>query len=400
MLLDYEVALKTLLDDIELTLKTEKVSLLEASGRRLAVPVVAKYDTPSFDNSAMDGYALCDSTGERTEFPVVGRIMAGGSADFELKEGEAARIFTGAPTPKGATTVVIQEHTETETVGDQTVVKLTKPIAIGKNIRYQAEEIKAGDVLFEKDHYLDPAAIALCASQGAYELEVYSAVRTTVFSTGDELCEPWETLGANQIHDANRYQLLSWLKNDFNPCDGGILKDEYEALKAHLLAASKENDIILLSGGASVGEADFVSKAIRELGELMEWRLAIKPGKPFGWGKIGECYIFMLPGNPVSAYATFYVLVMPVLRKILGKSPRLPQMRAKIAFTKTRIEPRREFLRGTYYVDENGDYAVKAVEFQGSAMLSGLSHANCLIEMLPNQETREGEWVRIFPLDK
>lgn len=393
---NYDVALRELLAGVSADLRVVTKNLKEAVGKKLAADCVAKYNTPQFDNSAMDGYALNDPTGELTEFKLVGRIMAGDEADFSLNQGEAARIFTGAKTPGNTTTVVIQEHT----VATENQVRLTEPCRPGKNIRYHAEEIKAGEVLFSKGHVLDPAAIALCASQGIWEVEVYEDLKVTIFSTGNELKEPWEQIEGSQIFDANRYQLLGWVSQLTTPVDGGIITDDYDTVLAALKEHTPKNDLIILSGGASVGEADFVGQAIRELGELHMWQLAIKPGKPFGWGKIGDCQIIMLPGNPVSAYATFYILAYPAIKKMMGLNPALPQMMATINFTSERIQPRREFLRGNYYQDEKGDYIVDGVEFQGSAMLSGLSYANCLIEMKENQPTYKGDRVRIYPLPK
>lgn len=392
----YDVALRELLAGMTLERAVERLPLSQAYNRQLAMDVVANYDTPQFDNSAMDGYALCDPEGDRLEFRVVERILAGDAVSSSLEPGEAARIFTGAKVPGNSTTVVMQEQTKVE----GHTLMLMEPIAGGQNIRYKAEEIKKGTVLFHKGHLLDPAAIALLASQGVWEVDVYTPLRMTVFSTGNELKEPWETITESQIFDANRYQLLAWIHALGKVVDGGILRDNYEDVLSALTRASKENDLIILSGGASVGEADFIAKAITELGELNMWKLAIKPGKPFGWGKIGQCHILMLPGNPVSAYATFYLLAYPALKKLMGLSPQLPQLMATINFGSDKIQPRREFLRGNFYQDERGEYFVDSVGRQGSAMLSGLSDANCLIEMKENQTTAKGSRVRIYPLPK
>lgn len=393
---NYDVALRELLAGMTLERATHTATLRTAFGAKLAVDCVANYDSPQFDNSAMDGYALCDPEGMRHSFEIVDRVMAGDAVDFSLNPGEAARIFTGAQIPLNTTTVVMQENTKV----DATVLTLMEETPVGLNIRHQAEEIKKGEILFQKGHVLDPAAIALLASQGIWEVEVYNDLRITVFSTGNELKEPWEEISESQIYDANRYQLLAWVSTLAKAEDGGILKDQYDAVLAALSKASLENDLIILSGGASVGEADFIAQAITELGELNMWKLAIKPGKPFGWGKIGNCHIIMLPGNPVSAYATFYLLGYPAIKQLMGVSPQLPQLMAVINFGSDRIQPRREFLRGNYYQDERGEYYVDTVGLQGSAMLSGLSYANCLVEMKENQETKKGNRVRIYPLPK
>lgn len=393
---NYDVALRELLAGMTLERDVQTVTLSNAYGSKLAGDMHAHYDTPQFDNSAMDGYALCDPTGLRTEFVIREKIMAGDIVEFELQEGEAARIFTGAQTPLNATTVVMQELTRVE--GE--MLHLTEACPKGLNIRFKGEEIQKGALLFKEGHILDPAAIALLASQGIWEVPVYQDLRVTVFSTGNELKEPWETISESEIFDANRYQLLAWVSGLAQAKDGGILKDCYETVLQALAKASEENDLIILSGGASVGEADFVAKAITELGELNMWKLAIKPGKPFGWGKIGGCHIIMLPGNPVSAYATFYLLAYPAIKALMGLSPKLPQQVAVINFGSDIVQPRREFLRGQYYQDERGDYYVDTVGLQGSAMLSGLSYANCLIEMKENQTTEKGSRVRIYPLPK
>lgn len=393
---NYDVALRELLAGMTLEREVQTVTLSDAYGRKLARDMPAHYDTPQFDNSAMDGYALCDPTGLRTEFVICEKIMAGDVVELELREGEAARIFTGAQTPLNATTVVMQELTRVE--GE--TLYLTEECPKGLNIRFKGEEIQKGALLFKAGHILDPAAIALLASQGIWEVPVYQDLRVTVFSTGNELKEPWEVISKSEIFDANRYQLLAWVSGLTQAKDGGILKDCYETVLEALAKASEENDLIILSGGASVGEADFVAKAITELGELNMWKLAIKPGKPFGWGKIGGCHIIMLPGNPVSAYATFYLLAYPAIKALMGLSPKLPQQSAVINFGSAVVQPRREFLRGQYYQDERGDYYVDTVGLQGSAMLSGLSYANCLIEMKENQTTEKGSRVRIYPLPK
>lgn len=393
---NYDVALQELLAGMTLERASETVSLAGAYDRQLAEDCVANYDSPQFDNSAMDGYALCDPTGKLREFKIVERIMAGDAVNCSLNAGEAARIFTGAKTPENVTSVVMQENTEVS--GDQLTLTVETPV--GLNIRYRGEEIEKGQVLFSKDHVLDPAAIALLASQGIWDVKVFKELRITVFSTGNELKEPWETLEESQIFDANRYQLLAWVSTLAKVQDGGILKDNYETILTALSKASKENDLLILSGGASVGEADFVARAITELGELNMWKLAIKPGKPFGWGKIGTCHIIMLPGNPVSAYATFYLLGYPAIKQLKGVAPELPQLMATINFGSDRVQPRREFLRGHYYQDAAGKYFVDNSGLQGSAMLSGLSYANCLIEMKEHQTTEKGSLVRIYPLPK
>ena len=223
---NYDVALRELLAGMTLERATHTATLRTAFGAKLAVDCVANYDSPQFDNSAMDGYALCDPEGTRHSFEIVDRVMAGDAVDFSLNPGEAARIFTGAQIPLNTTTVVMQENTKV----DATVLTLMEETPVGLNIRYQAEEIKKGEILFQKGHVLDPAAIALLASQGIWEVEVYKDLRITVFSTGNELKEPWEEISESQIYDANRYQLLAWVSTLAKAEDGGILKDQYDEM--------------------------------------------------------------------------------------------------------------------------------------------------------------------------
>ncbi len=301
-MMDFYVAKARLQDEIKLAHKIDTVPLVDAVGKTLSSDIFAKYDAPLFDNSAMDGYALCDSTGEQLSFKVIGRIAAGElNHGISLKEGEAVRIFTGAPIPENTTTVVIQENVTVK--GEN--LELNIAAGLRKNIRYQGEEIRKSELLVSKNTKITPSIVALCASQGMSVLPVYMGLNIAVISTGSELIELDDTLSESKIYDANRYMLRAWLEHSHKVTDVGILPDDYEKTCATLKEAATQNDVIILSGGASVGEEDHIKQAILSQGELHGWKLSIKPGKPFGWGKIGNAYVFMLPGNPVSAYVTF-----------------------------------------------------------------------------------------------
>ncbi len=392
-MLDFHEALEQLDQAVQLPQKVRQVSLIDSLGRYLSEDLVAQYDAPLFDNSAMDGYALCDPTESLTEFKVVGRIAAGDLAEMTLQTGEAVRIFTGAPTPKGTTTVVMQEHIDRE----DDVIHLQKDPKNGMNIRYHGEEVKIGELLLSKNREMTAATIALCASQGYSEVSVFDGLSIAVVSTGSELIPQTEALAPGKIYDANRFMLQAWLKKNHHVLDAGIVKDDYETTKAKLLELSKTQDVILLSGGASVGEEDHVGKAIAEVGELTGWKIAIKPGKPFGWGKIGNAYVFMLPGNPVSAYATFYLFVYPFLQKSIGAKART-FMKGTAQFSREKLEPRREFLRGVYTENPEGGFDLTIAKGQGSAMLSGLAIANCLIEVTPSTAVEAGMTLNFYPI--
>lgn len=392
-MLDFHVALEQLSEAVQLPQKIRKVSLIESLGQHLSEDLFAVYDTPMFDNSAMDGYAVCDPDENLTEFKVVGRIAAGDLAEVVLNAGEAVRIFTGAPTPKGSTSVVMQEHVDRD--GD--VIRLQREPKNGMNIRYLGEEAKKGDLLLAKNREMTAATIALCASQGYSEVSVFDGLSIAVVSTGSELIPQSEPLAPGKIYDANRFMLQAWLKKNHRVHDAGIVKDNYEATKAQLLALAETQDVIILSGGASVGEEDHVGKAIEDVGQLNGWKIAIKPGKPFGWGKIGNAYVFMLPGNPVSAYVTFYLFVYPFLQKSIGAT-NSTFMKGSARFTRKKLEPRREFLRGMYVENLEGGFDLTIAKGQGSAMLSGLAVANCLIEIVPNTAVEEGMALSFYPI--
>lgn len=392
-MLDFHAALAQLDEAVHLPQKIRRVSLIESLGKHLSEDLFAAYDTPLFDNSAMDGYAVCDPDGDLQKFTVVGRIAAGDVATTSLSKGEAVRIFTGAPTPLGTTTVVMQEHVSRE----DDVIHLQSPSQQGMNIRYCGEEARKGELILSKNREMTAATIALCASQGYSEVSVFDGLSIAVVSTGSELIPQSEPLAPGQIYDANRFMLQAWLQKKHHVYDAGIIEDDYETTKARLLDLAQTQDVIILSGGASVGEEDHVGKAIAEVGELHGWKIAIKPGKPFGWGKIGQAYVFMLPGNPVSAYVTFYLFVYPFLQKSIG-AVNASFLRGTAKFSREKLEPRREFLRGMYVENQDGGFDLTIAKGQGSAMLSGLAVANCLIEVVPDTAVVEGMTLNFYPI--
>lgn len=315
-LMPVEVALARLLAQAEASeiVETERVSLSEADGRVLAEPLLAELDLPPWDNSAMDGYALrlADWTGEPL---LVSQRIQAGSAPMPLQPGTCARIFTGAPLPAGADTVEMQENA---VLGDDGRVAFSEPLKLAQNVRAQGQETRIGDSVLPVGTRLGPIELGLAASLGVAALTVRRRPRVAVLSTGDELVEPGLPLGPGQIYNSNRRLLMAWLQRlGCAVVDAGILVDDLELTRAALGALS-DVDLILSTGGVSVGEADFLGIALREEGELALWKLAIKPGKPLTCGQFRGVPVIGLPGNPASTLVTFGLLARPYLLRRLG----------------------------------------------------------------------------------
>lgn len=401
-LLDYHDALATLLQTHRPIDRTETVALAQLNGRLLAADMPVRLDVPAFDNSAMDGYAIHgDALGQ---WQVVQRIAAGDdAAGVMLQPGQAARIFTGAPIPAGATAVVMQEHVQRE--ADTITLAADVQIQPGQHIRRRGEELRTGDTLLRQGLRLNPASVGLLAIQGYDRAPVVAQLRVTVFSSGNELVQPGQPLQPGQIYDSNRVMLITWLKAlGFAVTDGGALPDRLDATRDALRQAAQQADAILCSGGVSVGEEDHLKNALTEVGTLIQWRLFIKPGKPFTWGHIpgaaGHCHVFMLPGNPVSSLVTFQQLALPALRRLAGwpeDQARPLQFKARAGFGRSRPEPRREFVRVVLTQDAQGWWATPVAR-QGSNMLSGVAQANALAETAPGACITEGDWLTVYPL--
>jgi molybdopterin molybdotransferase len=396
---DYYDALKDLLANAQVSDKIEEVALEDAEGRILAKELLVQYDAPQFDNSAMDGYAVKDMS--RQEWEVIGTISAGDqSAQFDLKDGQAVRIFTGAGMPKNCDSVIQQELVER----DDNTIRIAEPFPAAKNIRYQGEELKKGKVLLDANRVISPAAIGLLASQGYATVPCFKKMRVTVFSTGDELTPLGQPLEVNQIYDSNRPMLLSIYKRFkfLEVSSGGSIEDSLEALKSHITKASETEDILIFSGGASVGEKDYLKQALEQLGEIEHWLMAIKPGKPFGWGKVGKnTKVFLLPGNPVASFATSLLLAIPAIKRIAGISldKATPfKFKAQAAFEIPNNKSiRRDFRRGVLKNDEQGVW-VELLTTQDSHMLSGITYGDVLVEVPIKQNIARGDLLNVYPL--
>lgn len=370
----------------------ESVALAASDGRVLARDLISTLDLPPWPNSAMDGYALnlADWTGE--PLAVSQRVFAG-HAPEPLVPGTCARIFTGAPVPVGANCVEMQENAQVMADGR---VLFTEALKTGQNIRPQGQETTVGEIVLSAGTRLGPIEQGLAASLGCATLEVVRRFKVAVLSTGDELIEPGQPLGPGQIYNSNRRVLCSWLARlGCEVIDAGILPDDLPATRQRL-AELGAADLILSTGGVSVGESDFLGMALREAGELDLWKLAIKPGKPLTFGHFNGTPVIGLPGNPASTLVTFALLARPYLLRRLGVQavdPLTFQVPAGFAWTKP--GNRREYLRGRL---ENGRAVI--YKNQSSGVLRSAAWADGLVEVLEGSTLAEGDPVGFIPLSE
>ena len=391
-------ALAELLGHAQPLAAVETVSTFDADGRVLARDLVSQLQVPPQDNSSMDGYAVRSSeiVDEGVTLPVTQRIPAG-SAAAPLAPGSAARIFTGAPIPDGADAVVMQE--EAEAAGDAAVRILRVP-APGQWIRRSGEDVTRGAVVLARGARLDPAALGLAASIGLDRLPVAARPRVALFSTGDELVMPGEVppeqMRPGAIYNSNRFFLQALLRRlGCQVTDFGIVPDRREPTIAALDLAARDHDLILTSGGVSVGEEDHVKPAVQSLGSLDLWQIAIKPGKPFAYGKVRQAHFMGLPGNPVSSFVTFLLLVRPFLLKLQGAGQWLaPATHLRADFDWPRPDRRREFLRAR----RQPDGTLELFANQSSGVLTSAVWADGLVDNPPGQVIARGDVVRFIAL--
>ena len=386
--LTLHAALSTALSTVSSLSETDNVLLAEADGRVLAADLLARRDSPPHDNSAMDGFALslADlSVDQPTRLPVIGQALAGYPYIDPVPSGMTVRITTGGGIPTGADTVIMQEQCRIAADGGWIEVGpvVAAKLKSGENIRRCGEDVRAGTVLLSQGVRLRPPNVALAAGQGIAALTVIRRLRVAVVSTGDELCGPGVELPPGRIYESNRPLLIGLLQRlGCTVTDLGILRDDRAILRPALRAAAATHDVLVTSGGVSVGTADLVKDLIAELGTLDLWRLAIKPGKPVAFGRLGDCMTLGLPGNPVSAMVTLLLFARPLLLKRMGAQPDEPvRWRVSADFAFRRPPGQREWLRARLRFDSDRRPWAVVYHTHSSGALSSLVWADGLVEL-------------------
>lgn len=407
-MIEFKKALKTVLDSVE-NINSESVGITELTGRVLAEDIRSGYDIPGFDNSAMDGFAVIssDTIGASKNNPkvleVIEDIKAGGTPKKTLRHGQAIRIMTGAPIPKGASPgVVMVEHTKKLPDRPKELIAIYKEIRAGENIRRRAEDIRKGELIIPKGTRLNAAHIGILASLGRPKIKVARRPKIAILATGDELVDVGENIGQGKVRSSNTYTLYSQIiKCGCIPKNLGIAKDIPGQLKKKI-RRGLDCDIILTSGGVSVGKYDLVRGVLEEIGtDIKFWQVAIRPGKPLVFGKIKKSIVFGLPGNPVSGIVNFEMFVRPAILKMMGqKEDDSKEVEALSEEDLNKTKGVRYFLRARTRW-ENGVYLTKTSGKQGSAMLKPMSLANSLIIMEEGRgAVKSGTKVRVRFLDQ
>ncbi len=385
------------------TNSTEIVSLQNALDRVVAEPIFSCVEIPSHDNSAMDGYAFAHSQADLTQtLKIVGTALAGHPFYGEIGNGECVRIMTGAVVPEGTDTVIMQE--QINLIED--AIQLTRLPDLGENIRRAGEDISLNSLVIEQGKRINPIDIGLLASLGVTKVKVFTPIRVAVLSTGDELKSGGEPLKAGELYDSNRQTLLALLSRlDVTVIDCGLVKDDPEKIRCAFESAIAQADVVISSGGVSVGDADYTKSVLASLGNINFWKVAMKPGKPFAFGtfkkETSNCYFFGLPGNPVSAVVTYHQLVLPALRHLSGE--KVPETLSLNLVTQTPFKKqpgRADYQRGMLS-PHNGETTISSTGNQSSGVLSSIARANAYVVLEQERgAVSKGETITVIPFDK
>jgi molybdopterin molybdotransferase len=397
-LIPVEEALKRIRAAIPVITDRERVAVRDSLGRVLAMDIHAAFDVPMHTNSAVDGYAFAaaeTASGDPTTLRVVGTSWAGSIHEGALGRGECVRIMTGAVIPEGADTVAMQEHVERD--GELIRVGSHKP---GANVRYAGEDLKAGKIGLATGRRVTPADLGVMASLGIGETDVWRRPRVAFFSTGDELRSVGQPLRLGDVYDSNRYTLYGMLTRQYVEfIDLGVVADDPDAIREAFVSGARCADMLITTAGASVGEADFINTILTELGEVNFWKMAMKPGRPLAFGRVGETPFFGLPGNPVAVMVTFYQFVRPALIKMSGEveKPR-HRFKARVRGTIRKRPGRAEYQRAYLVQAADGTLEVSSTGDQGSGILRSMSVSDCFVVLDAAQgNVNEGEWVIVEP---
>ncbi|WP_421868931.1 gephyrin-like molybdotransferase Glp [Motiliproteus sp.] len=399
-LMPFEQALAQLLDSVQGGKQpVEKVHLTAALGRVLAEDLCAELDVPPADNSAMDGYAVrvADLAAAAGKPLTISQRIPAGVDPEPLQPGTVARIFTGASVPEGADAVVMQENTERD--GEQ--VKMPTEIPLGDHIRRRGQDIANGDAVVKAGTRLQPQHLGVLASIGIAELPCYRPLRVALLSSGDELAQPGEVAGPGQIYNSNRYSLTGLIQQlGMELIDLGTIEDTRAATIEALQGAAEKADLLITSGGVSVGEEDHIKAAVEQLGEISLWKLAIKPGKPLAFGRVGQTPFIGLPGNPVSAMLCFQVLARPVMMKLQGAGELHPKsVMLPIDYQRSKAQKRREYLR-VRRVEQDGQLVLKPYTNQSSGVLTSVAWAEGYAVIPADAQIAAGDRVEFIPFSE
>jgi molybdopterin molybdotransferase len=399
--LTVEQARQRIMAAVEPVAGIEKIALRSALGRILAEDIHSPIDVPSHTNSAVDGYALAGvelSAQGTIKLRVIGTSWAGRPFSGHVRSGECVRIMTGAAVPAGADTVAMQEHVQVES----DVIKIESGLRSGDNVRAAGEDLAKGQLALARGKQILPPELGLLASLGMVEVAVRRHLRVAFFSTGDELRSLGQPLAEGEIYDSNRYTLYGMLTRlGVNILDMGVVRDDRDAIQRAFLEAAANADVIITSGGVSVGEADYVKETLERLGKIDFWQIAMKPGRPLAYGRVRDAMFFGLPGNPVSVMVTFYQFVEQALRRMMGQdhaSPAFATFKVRCVSRLHKRPGRAEFQRAILEPDAAGELVVRATGQQGSGILRSMSVANCFVILPRDSQTVEpGTLVDVQP---